>query len=183
MGYNSIAWFPLTAGLTAIGVILSYYGYRKRGLRAALRGAAWSLLPIAAYLTGSIEMFWKIGSAIGNFATGFVFSPVKWAGIGVAGLAVVLYLSAGGRERRKAARAARKAAKAGQRTDEDQVGGQSGTAGRSLAAADGPRSVPTSRLPEPVTTAAKKPAKAAKSAGPADGDMKDIEEILRKRGI
>ena len=111
MGYNSIAWLPLTAGLTAIGVILSYFAYRHRGLRSALRVAAFSLLPIAAYLTGSIEMFWKIGTAIGDFATGFVFSPVKWAGIGVAGLAVVLYLSAGGRQRRKAARAARKAAR------------------------------------------------------------------------
>ncbi|MGA8463873.1 MAG: cellulose synthase, partial [Trebonia sp.] len=113
MGYNSIAWLPLTAGLTAIGMILSYYAYRRRGLRSALRWAAVSLLPIAAYLTGSIEMFWKIGTAIGDFATGFVFSPVKWAGIAVAGLAVVLYLASGGRERRKAAREARKAARDG----------------------------------------------------------------------
>ena len=53
MGYNSIAWLPLTAGLTAIGMILSYYAYRRRGLRSALRWAAVSLLPIAAYLTGA----------------------------------------------------------------------------------------------------------------------------------
>ena len=45
MGYNSIAWLPLTAGLTAIGMILSYYAYRRRGLRSALRWAAVSLLP------------------------------------------------------------------------------------------------------------------------------------------
>jgi hypothetical protein len=178
MGYNSIAWLPLTAGLTAIGVILSYFAYRHRGLRSALRWAAVSLLPIAAYLTGSIEMFWKIGSAIGNFATAFVFSPVKWAGIGVAGLAVVLFLAGGGRERRKAARAARKAARDGQRAE----AGQSGAAG-SLGAADATRTLPASRLPEPVTTSAKKPAKAGKTAAPADDDLKDIEEILRKRGI
>jgi hypothetical protein len=178
MGYNSIAWLPLTAGLTAIGVIFSYFAYRHRGLRSALRGAAWSLLPIAAYLTGSIEMFWKIGSAIGNFATGFVFSPMKWAGIGVAGLAVVLWLSAGGRERRKAARAARKAARDGQRPE----AGQSASAG-SLGAGDATRTLPASRLPEPVSASAKRPAKAGKSAAPADDDLKDIEEILRKRGI
>lgn len=181
MGYNSIAWLPLTAGLTAIGVILSYLAYRHRGLRSALRGAAWSLLPIAAYLTGSIEMFWKIGSAIGKFATGFVFSPMKWAGIGVAGLAVVLYLSAGGRERRKAARSARKAARDGQRAETRQ--GQSGTAGSLTAADASTRIVPTSRLPEPASAASKRPAKAGKTAAPADDDLKDIEEILRKRGI
>jgi hypothetical protein len=40
MGYNSIAWLPLTAGLTAIGVIVSYFAYRRRGLRPALYRAA-----------------------------------------------------------------------------------------------------------------------------------------------
>jgi len=173
MSYNSIAWLPLTAGLTAIGMILSYYAYRRRGLRSALRWAAVSLLPIAAYLTGSIEMFWKIGTAIGDFATGFVFSPMKWAGIGVAGLAVVLYLASGGRERRKAARDGRRA-ETGQST--------AGGAG-SVAAADATRTLPASRLPEPVSASAKKPAKAGKTAAPVDDDLKDIEEILRKRGI
>jgi hypothetical protein len=182
MSYNSIAWLPLTAGLTAIGMILSYYAYRHRGLRSALRWAALSLLPIAAYLTGSIEMFWKIGTAIGDFATAFVFSPVKWAGIGVAGLAVVLYLAGGGRERRKAARESRKAARDAKRAEAGQS--PAGGSPASLGAGDPTRSLPTTRLPEPVTASAKKP-KAAKTAqtAPADDDMKDIEEILRKRGI
>src|SRR5271165_7693627 len=101
MGYNSIAWLPLTAGLTAIGMILSYYAYRRRGLRSAVRWAAVSLLPIAAYLTGSIEMFWKIGAAIGDFAKGFVLSPRVWSGIALAGLAVVLFIVSGPLRRRQ----------------------------------------------------------------------------------
>ena len=110
-----------------------------------------------------------------------MFSPVKWAGIGVAGLAVVLYLAGGGRERRKAAREARKAARDGRRAEAGQsaAGGSPG----SLEAADPTRTRPTSRLPEPVSAAARKPAKAGKTAAPVDDDMKDIEEILRKRGI
>jgi len=106
---------------------------------------------------------------------------VKWAGIGVAGLAVVLFLAGGGRERRKAARAARKAARENKRAE----AGQSPSSGSqgSLAAADGTRTLPTSRLPEPVAAPAKKPAKAGKTAAPVDDDMKDIEDILRKRGI
>ena len=105
MSYSSISWLPLCAvthRARAGAELLRLAG--ARGNRAMLRGAAVSLLPIAAYLTGSIEMFWKIGDAIGQFATGFAFSPVKWAGIAVTGLAAALFLAAGGRKRRKAAK-------------------------------------------------------------------------------
>src|ERR1700742_4856508 len=112
MSYSSIEWLPLAAGLTILGLVLSYLTYRRRGLRPALMGIALSLLPIAAYLTGAIEMLWKVGVAIGQFGTGFVFSPEKWAGIGVTGLAVALFLAAGGRQRRKAAREGRRGARA-----------------------------------------------------------------------
>jgi hypothetical protein len=179
MSYNSIPWLPLAAGLTAIGLILSYFAWRRRGTRAALRGVAWSLLPIAAYLTGSIEMFWKIGVAIGDFASAFVFSPVKWVGIGVAGLAAALFLMTCGRERRKAARLARKAAK----------DGQQGVTGPAATRAGLPAGGATASLPA-VRTAAPEPAKTtarpktkAKAAAPVDDDLKDIEEILRNRGI
>ena len=80
MSYSSIAWLPLALGLTILGLVLSYLTYRRRGLRPAMMGTAFSLLPIAAYLTGAIEMLWKIGAAIGQFGSGFVFSPMKWAG-------------------------------------------------------------------------------------------------------
>ena len=122
MSYSSFEWLPLCAGLTILGLILTYFAYRRRGRRAAMMGAAWSLLPIAAYLTGATEMLWKIGTAIGQFATGFVFSPEKWAGIGVTGLAVALFLAAGGRQRRKAAREQRKAARAGQEREQAEGG-------------------------------------------------------------
>jgi len=73
--YDKIAWLPLCGGLTGLGLVLSYLAMRRRGIGVGLRWAAWSLLPIAAYLTGSIEMFWKMGVAIGDFAKGFAFSP------------------------------------------------------------------------------------------------------------
>lgn len=178
MGYNSIAWLPLTAGLTAIGLIASYYAYRRRGMRPALYWAAWSLLPIAAYLTGSIQMFWKIGSAIGNFASGFAFSPERWAGVAVAGVAAALFFTAGGRRRRKAARQAKKAARADRGADA--AGGATRPAGLESGAPDATQALATTRVSAP----AKKPAKAGKSAAADDDDdLKDIEDILRKRGI
>jgi hypothetical protein len=93
--YNQIAWLPLCAGLTGLGLVASWLVFRRRGLRAGLRGVAWSLLPLAAYLTGAIEMIWKMGVAIGDFATSFVFSPEKWAGVAVAGLALVTFVVSG----------------------------------------------------------------------------------------
>jgi hypothetical protein len=184
MSYSSIEWLPLTAGLTILGLILSYFAYRRRGLRPAVLVVAWSLLPIAAYLTGATEMLWKVGAAIGAFGTGFVFSPEKWAGIGVTGLAVALFLAAGGRRRRRVAREARKAARA----DRGKAEAEGSSAPPALAkarTAPGTQILPTERKPVSADRApAAPPAKSSRKAVPADDDdLKDIEEILRKRGI
>jgi hypothetical protein len=179
--YDSIAWLPLCAGLTAAGLVLTYIAARRRGWRAVLRGAAWSLLPIAAYLTGSIEMFWKIGSAIGDFAAAFAFSPEKWAGIGVAGLAVVAFTAGGGRVRRKAAReraAARAAGRQGAADTSDAATGVSGAQKPDTVALD----EQTRALAKPVKGKDRGKGKAA-GASPIGDDLKDVEEILRKHGI
>ena len=185
MNYDSFIWLPLTAGLTLLGLVLSYLTYKRRGLRPALLVVSFSLLPVAAYLTGAIQMLWKVGAAIGQFATAFVFSPEKWAGIGVTGLAVALFLAAGGRQRRKASREARKAARAQERTA---AGGREDRAG--LGAPDPTRALATraprpGKEPVPVDRGqAATSAKPGRQAAPSvDDDMKDIEDILRKRGI
>jgi MFS family permease len=185
MSYDSIPWLALAAALTALGLVLSYLTFQRRGLRPALMGVALSLLPTAAYLTGAIEMLWKVGVAIGQFATGFVFSPEKWAGIGLTGLAIALFLAAGGRQRRKATREARRAARAEKAQERTAAGGRADRAGlgapdetRALATTRGPRA---DKEPVPADRAPAKPARRA--APPADDDMKDIEDILRKRGL
>ena len=178
MSYGSIPWLGLAAGLSILGFVLTYVIYQRRGLRPALMGAAFSLLPIAAYLTGSIEMFWKIGAAIGKFGSDFVFSPEKWAGIGVTGLAIVLFLAAGGRQRRRAAREQRRARRA------EEPGQAEGRATAGIDAPDRTRALATrgtARTPVPADHPVGKASR--KQAAPADDDMKDIEDILRKRGI
>jgi hypothetical protein len=184
MSYSSVFWLPLCAALTALGVVISVSVGRRRGYRAMLRGLAFSLIPIAAYLTGSIKMFWQIGDAIGNFASGFVFSPVKWAGIAVAGLIAVLLLATAGRERRKAARAkaaSRAAEKAG-KADAAAAPAQAGLAAGSTVALP-TATMPAARQPEPARRAPAAKGSRKPAAGPLDDDMKDIEDILRKRGI
>jgi hypothetical protein len=190
MSYSSIAWLPLAAGLTVLGLILSYAVLRRSGARPALRVVAVSLLPIAAYLTGAIEMFWKIGVAIGQFGTGFAFSTTKWVGIGVTGLAIALFLAAGGREVRRASRDKRRAAK-GRQDDDGEVtaGGRgdalSGPSASATRAAKATRGASDDRSPVSATRTSPAPSKSSrKAASPAeDDDMKDIEDILRKRGI
>ena len=180
MGYDSIFWLPICAVLTGAGLVLSYYAGRRRGYRSMLRGAAWSLLPLAAYLTGSVKMFWRIGDAIGSYASGFVFSPVRWAGVGVAGLAAVLFVATSGRERRKAARQARQAARVEQKRP---AAAPASPAGLPPASATSATSVlPAARQPEPAQAARPKRS-GKKAAAPADDDMKDVEDILRNRGI
>lgn len=193
MGYSSIAWLPLCAGLTILGLVLSYLAGRRRGRLAMLRGAAWSLLPIAAYLTGSVEMFWKIGVAIGQYADGFVFSPVKWAGIAVAGVAALMFYATRGRDRRKAARLARKTKTArGAAEPGTKPGAVASETRRDLditrilkevthPGPAGKAPAPAGQTPDAQDKQAK-PQKRAKAA-PDDDDMKDIEDILRKRGL
>jgi hypothetical protein len=184
MSYGSIEWLPLTVGLTVLGLIFSYFAYKRRGIRSGMMGAAWSLLPVAAYMTGATEMLWKVGTAIGQFGTGFVFSPVKWAGIGVTGLAVALFLAAGGRVRRRAARDARRVARADRKAQAKGPAASPALAEPKGAAA-GTQILPTRRQQVPAErTASATPARGARQAPASDDDdLKDIEDILRKRGI
>src|SRR6202161_3631511 len=140
--YDKIAWLPPCGGVTGLALILSYLVMRRRGLGSGLRGAAWSLLPLAAYLTGSIKMFWKIGVAIADFAKGFVFSTEVWSGIAVAGVAALLFVVSGPLRRRRGKR--------GQ--DQQAVGAKADpAAGREIA----PRTAPVA-----TTASAKTPVKA-----------------------
>ena len=169
--YNQIAWLPLCAGLTGLGLVLSYLTARRRGGGAGLRLAALSLLPLAAYLTGSIEMFWKMGIAVGDFAKGFVFSPRVWAGIALAGLAVVLLIVSGPlRRRRVSQRDARAAVPAGPAP---------GTRASAGQLAPRPAGLPAPAAP------AKAPAKTrkGKKADDDDDDLGDVADILRRHGI
>ena len=179
--YDKIAWLPLCGGLTGLGLVLSYLAMRRRGIGAGLRGVAWSLLPMAAYLTGSIEMFWKMGVAVGDFAKGFVFSPKVWAGIALAGLAVVLFVVSGPLRRRRAEQGTVEKAK-----DKPAAGSGSGSGSAgALAPARGGQLATRPDRAAPAAAKAPVPAKGRKArpADDDDDDLGDVADILRRHGI
>ena len=188
--YDQIVSLPLCAGLTGLGLVLSYLVMRRRGLGPGLRGAAWSLLPLAAYLTGSVKMFWKIGVAIADFAKGFVFSTEVWSGIAVAGLAVLLFVVSGPLRRRskrgqRGQRGQRgERGERGERSERDQRGRDQQAVGAAKAGSGGREIAPRTA---PVATTASSPApvkaRKGKNAADDDDDLGDVEDILRRHGI
>ncbi|MFI6601089.1 cellulose synthase [Nonomuraea sp. NPDC050536] len=153
MGFNQIAWLPLCVAVTAVGLVFSYLALRRRGVAAGLRMAAWSLLPMAAYLTGALQSIWTIGATVVSFVTSLIFNPLVWAGVAVTGLSVVLFVVSGVMRGRKL-----------RRTD----GGKQ----PKQAEAVQPSAKPATPAGRPAVQAPKK-----------DDDFSDIEDILKRRGI
>jgi len=158
MTYDQIAWLPLTAGLTLAGLIVSFFVWRRRGVAAGLRGVAWSLLPVAAYLIGAIELLWRFGTAIANFASSFVFSPRVWAGFIVLIVAIVLFVVSGGLRGRTRRRGGGKAV--------TQAAGNG--AGSTVAGAKPGKAVSTGK---------------GEASGLDDDVLGDAAEVLRRHGI
>ncbi len=156
--YNSISWLPLAGGLTILGLILSWVAWRRRGIAAGLRGVAWSLLPLAAYLTGAIKMLWQMGAAIGDFASSFVFSPRVWSGVIVAVAAGVLFAVSGGLRRIR------------RRSGGDAAAQQ--------------RPAQPGQQPSQPSKALKPASKTSKKSSSSDDDgLGDAAEVLRRMGI
>ena len=145
------------SGVTVVGLIASWFTGRRRGLAAGLRGAAWSLLPVAAYLTGVLGLLWRFGTAIARFVTSFAFSPLVWTGIAVAGFSALLFVVSGTLRRRRA------------------------KGGRGRAATPAVPGQAPGRALEPGRSS--QPGGKRRAATPADEDFGEVADILRKHGI
>jgi cytochrome c oxidase assembly factor CtaG len=71
---SDVVLLAVSLGVTVLGLLGSWRVHRRRGAASAMRGAAWSLVPMATYLTG-----------LTAWAAALVFSPVKWAGSAFSG--------------------------------------------------------------------------------------------------
>lgn len=153
---DEATWAALTAVLTAAGLAWAWVAFRRRGVANGLRALGFAVLPAAAWLTGTLRMFTEIAQAVGRWAGGLALSPPVWAGISLAGLSVVLLVVSGYLRDRQLAR---------------------GQARRGAVPAGGG----AEELPEASST--RRARGAAGRQEPADPELAEIEELLRKRGI
>ncbi|MEJ7794158.1 MAG: hypothetical protein WKF50_01285 [Nocardioides sp.] len=154
---DEVTWAALTTVLTALGAAWTWYAFRHRGAASGVRGAGLTLVPAAAFLTGTLEMFTEIGGSVLDWATSLVLNPMVWAGIVLAGLSVLLLGSSTMLRNRG-------------------LGGKPGDPG-----AQQPKqaTAPRDRAGLPSSSGRGEPAIAPSE----DPDLADIEAILKRRGI
>ena len=161
---DSTTWAALALVLTVLGAVWAWVSWRRRGIAAGLRGLAWTLLPVAAWLTGTLKLLGGIVEDVVDWAARLVFSPTVWLGVIVAGVAVALWIVSGLLRARGIGvrgEAPDRAVRSRGRTPEVEAGkpARSRKPGRADAA--------------------------SKGSAPADDDddMADIEAILKRHGI
>jgi hypothetical protein len=77
---NDVSWGALALALTALGGIYTWWALRHRGFAAAVRAGGFTLLPLAAWMTGLLEVFGNVTDVFGHWFVHLVFSPVVWLG-------------------------------------------------------------------------------------------------------
>lgn len=92
---DSAAWAALMGALTVLSGLLTVRAFRRRGMASGVRGVAITLLPPAAWLTGTLEMFTEIAGSVTDWATGLVFNPFVWMGTALFGTSAALFLVSG----------------------------------------------------------------------------------------
>jgi heme exporter protein D len=111
---DDVTWGALTLTLTLLGGIYTWLAYQRRGLAAGLRGAGFTLIPVALLLTDTLKMVTRIADAVGDWALHLVFNPFMWAGIVLAGVSMVCFVVSGFLTRREIGTTPRQ----GRRTDD-----------------------------------------------------------------
>ena len=89
-GVNDVSWGALALSLTVVGGIYTWWALRHRGVVAAVRGAGLTLLPIAAWMTGLLQVVGEITDSLSNWLARLVFSPTTWLGMIIGFVAIVL---------------------------------------------------------------------------------------------
>ena len=155
MTLDSATWAALTLTLTLIGALLTVRAWRRRGLAAGIRGLAWTLVPVAAWLTGMLRLATDVLDAVVTWAARLVFSPVVWVGVVVAGVSALLFVTSGLLTAR----------------------------GLGLRKGDAKLSRKERRLDRKQQGEVAAPQGKQRPAMETDDDMADIEAILKKHGI
>lgn len=78
---DDIAWGALALALTLVSGCVTWMRAKQAGPAAAVRWAGITLLPLAAYFTHTLRLLGRIGTAVSDWAVGFVWNPAVWLGL------------------------------------------------------------------------------------------------------
>ena len=171
--YDDVTWFPICAGLSAVGLVAAFFAFRRRGVASGLRLLGWAVLPMAVYLTGMVRLLVTVGSAVAKWVGGFVFSPFVWAGLALFAVAAIALPVAARLRRRQVGAAGADAAGGTGAGERPAVGsGQNAAPDAAATGKKAPKGKPAQRQLD----------KKSKEPDPLEG-MEDIDEILKRRGI
>jgi heme exporter protein D len=150
---------PICVGLALLGVIGTGLAWRKGNKGRVVQGIAFAITPVGLYFTGLLRVVWDMVTDIVGWAVRLAFSPFVWLGFGLLALSVVLFVVGGFAAKRLGP------GKSAQRRTE----------GTKKAAVDsGPQST-SNQSNQRAGTRSDEP--------PIDDEMKEIEELLKSRGI
>lgn len=169
---------PLAVILALLGVVYTGVSYRQGRRGRVVQGVALILAPIALYLSGLLRLVWDAVVAILDWVGSTAFSPTIWAGLGLLGLCVVLWLI-GAVVTKRSPSPSKKSRKQGS------VDTPAAKAVATKTATPATQPAATSAkgtAAKPGGTAAK-PGKRGQAAPPVDDEMAEIEALLKSRGI
>ena len=92
---DDVTWGAAALALTVAGGLYTWWAYRRRGVVPGVRGIALTLLPAAAWLTGTLELAGDVAAAVGRWSARLVLSPSFWVGVSLAGVSALLFLVTG----------------------------------------------------------------------------------------
>lgn len=87
---DDVAWGALALALTLVFGCVTWVRAQRHGTASALRWSGITLLPLAAYFTHTLRLLGRIGTAISDWAIGFVWNPFVWLGLVMAVVGFVL---------------------------------------------------------------------------------------------
>lgn len=87
---DDVAWGALALALTMVSGCVTWIRAQRHGAAAAVRWAGITLLPLAAYFTHTLRLLGRIGTAVSDWAVGFVWNPFVWLGLVMAVLGIGL---------------------------------------------------------------------------------------------
>lgn len=152
---------PICVGLTLLGVIGTGVAWRKENKGRVLQGIALAITPVGLYFTGLLGVVWSMVADIVGWAVRLAFSPVVWLGFGLLALSVVLFVVGGVAAKKLGPSRTQQRRAEGSKKPAVGSGQQSASGKGSGRTASGQ----SSQQP------------------PIDDEMKEIEELLKSRGI